>query len=75
MKRKLTSRKFWCAVVGVIVPLIYVLGGSSELVADVTALIMSGASLIAYIVCEGLTDCARAKNSIIRKDGRNENLY
>jgi len=61
MKQKLTSRKFWAAAVGFIAPLIYVLGGSSDLVSDVTALIMSGASVIAYIICEGAADCARVR--------------
>lgn len=61
-KRKLTSRKFWAAVVGFVSPLIIVGGGSAELVTQVTAIIMSGAALIAYIIGEGLTDAARGED-------------
>lgn len=57
-KRKLTSRKLWAAVVGFVTPIIIAGGGSSELVTEVTAIIMSGAALIAYIIGEGLTDAA-----------------
>ncbi len=56
-KRKLTSRKFWAAIVGFVTPLVVMAGGNVE---TVTALIMSGATVIAYIVGEGLTDAANA---------------
>jgi hypothetical protein len=59
-KRKLTSRKFWAAVVGFASPLIIAGGGSQELAAQVAAIIMSGAALIAYIIGEGLADAAGA---------------
>jgi hypothetical protein len=58
-KRKLTSRKFWAAIVGFVTPIIIARGGSLELVTEVTALIMSGAALIAYIIGEGLVDAKR----------------
>jgi hypothetical protein len=56
--KKLTSRKFWAAVVGFATPIVLASGGTSEQVTRVTALIMSGAALIAYIIGEGLTDAA-----------------
>lgn len=65
--RKLTSRKLWAAVVGFVTPLILASGGSAELVTQVTAIIMSGAALIAYIIGEGLTDAANSG-----KDGNHE---
>ena len=58
-KRKLTSRKLWAAIVGFITPLIIARGGSAELVIEVAALIMSGASLIAYIICQGIVDAKK----------------
>lgn len=58
--RKLTSRKFWAAVVGFVTPIIIASGGSSEIVTQVTAIIMSGATLIAYIIGEGLTDATNS---------------
>lgn len=57
-KRKLTSRKFWIAVIGFIGPLLIAFGMSEEQSAQVTSLIMSGATVIAYLIAEGMTDAA-----------------
>lgn len=54
--RKLTSRKFWVAVIGFVTALLVAFkvdGGSIE---QVTSIIMSFASLIAYILAEGFID-------------------
>ena len=58
-KQKLTSRKFWSAVAGFIVPLLLAFGMSDSDVTQIAALIMSGGSLIAYILGEGLVDAGR----------------
>ena len=58
-KRKLTSRKFWMAVAGFVTGLILAFNGSAETAETVSGCIMSGASVIAYIVGEGLTDVAK----------------
>lgn len=57
-KRKLTSRKFWMAVIGFIGPMLIAFGMSEEQSAQVTSLIMSGATVIAYLIAEGMTDAA-----------------
>ena len=57
-KRKLTSRKFWLAVTGLIAGLVVAVRGSAELAETITGVIMSAASVVAYIVGEGLTDAA-----------------
>lgn len=57
-KRKLTSRKFWMAVAGFIVGIIMAFNGSTEVAETVSGCIMSGASVIAYIIGEGLADSA-----------------
>lgn len=59
--RKLTSRKFWAAIVGFVTPLIIVSGGSTDLATEITGIIMAGAALIAYIIGEGLADAAGAE--------------
>lgn len=59
-KRKLTSRKFWTAIAGFVSMLIVALRGDASDAETVTGLIMAGASVIAYIVGEGLTDVANA---------------
>lgn len=57
-KRKLTSRKFWAAICNFAAMLIVALKGSEEVATQITALIMAGAGVIAYIIGEGLTDAA-----------------
>lgn len=54
--RKLTSRKFWTAVGSFVSMIIIATGGTENTAAQVTALIMAGASVVAYIIGEGLTD-------------------
>lgn len=55
-KRKLTSRKLWVAVAGFVSGILIFLGHSESEAAQVASLIMSGASVIAYCVGEGLAD-------------------
>ena len=59
-KRKLTSRKLWAAVVSFVALLVIALGGTEAQATQITALIMAGATVIAYIVGEGLVDAASA---------------
>jgi hypothetical protein len=56
--RKLTSRKFWMAIANFVGMLIVALGGTESQAAQVTALIIAGATVIAYIIGEGLVDAA-----------------
>lgn len=59
---KLTSRKFWAAITSFATMLIVALGGTESAANQTAALIMAGASVIAYIIGEGLADAAGAKN-------------
>lgn len=56
--KKLTSRKFWAAIIGFVTPLMTMLNVSDSTAVQVTALIMAGGTMIAYIIGEGLTDAA-----------------
>ena len=56
--RKLTSRKFWMAIANFVGMLIVALGGTDNQATQVTALIIAGATVIAYIIGEGLVDAA-----------------
>ena len=58
-KQKLTSRKFWAAVVGFITPILIVFNVPNLTIEQVSTVIMSGATLIAYIIGEGLVDAKR----------------
>ena len=57
-KKKLTSRKFWMAIVAFITPLLLAFGVAENDVTQVVAIIMAGADVVAYIVAEGLVDAA-----------------
>lgn len=59
-KAKLTSRKFWAAIAQFIAMLVVAFKGTQETATQITAIIMAGASVIAYIIGEGLVDAARA---------------
>ena len=58
--RKLTSRKFWISVASFVSLLIVALGGTENAAAQITALIMAGATVIGYTIGEGLTDAAHS---------------
>lgn len=59
-KRKLTSRKFWLAVIGLVSGLLLAFKVDGETVETVSGCIMSAASVIAYIIGEGMADAANA---------------
>ena len=61
--RKLTSRKLWTAVASFVALLFVAAGHTESEAAQMTAIIMAGASVIAYIVGEGLVDASREGGS------------
>lgn len=54
--KKLTSRKFWLALVAFITPLLLAFGVAEDAVTQVVAIIMAGADVVAYVIAEGLVD-------------------
>jgi len=71
-KTKLTSRKFWAAIAQFVTMLIIAFGGEQETATEVTALIMAGAAVVAYIIGEGLIDAANAGNAWVLEEGQGE---
>ncbi len=71
-KRKLTSRKLWVAVAGLISGLVLAFNGSAETAATVSGCVMSVASVVAYIVGEGLTDAAAIKSTEEKTEEKTE---
>ena len=61
-KSKLSSRKFWVAVAGLVVGVIALLGIKTD-TSQITGVIMALGSVVAYIVGEGLVDAAAAGSS------------
>lgn len=54
--RKLTSRKLWLAVAGFVSGILVAFKIDAETIETISGLIMSGASVIAYVIAEGLVD-------------------
>lgn len=72
-KRKLTSRKLWVAVAGFVSGLILAFGGAESTAATVSGCILQGASVIGYLLAEGLTDASAAEQpDIYLMDGEEE---
>ncbi len=68
-KQKLTSRKFWVAVIGFVTPTLLAYGVAQETVTQVAGIIMAGATLIAYIIGEGLVDANRTETNHNENEG------
>ena len=62
--KKLTSRKFWLSIAYFVTMMIVACGGTENQASQVAALIMAGATVIAYVIGEGLADAAGAAPSI-----------
>lgn len=59
-KQKLSSRKLWAALAGVIVGLVVAFGGDGETIQTVSGSVMSVVSAIIYILAEAGVDKAAA---------------
>lgn len=59
--RKLTSRKLWVSVAGFVGLMMTANGSNQSEVAQVSAIIMAGATVVGYVVGEGLTDAANVE--------------
>lgn len=58
--QKLTSRKLWVSIGSFVSMMIVATGGTENQAAQVAALIMAGATVLGYVIGEGLTDAAHA---------------
>ena len=62
--RKLTSRKFWLALAGLITGIVGFIQHPSTDAEAITSLIMALGSVVAYIIAEGLVDAARESTTL-----------
>ena len=62
--RKLSSRKLWAAVAGIVAGLAIVFGLDESIISDVAGAVVSVSSVIAYIITEGKVDAAAVKVAI-----------
>lgn len=63
-KQKLTSRKLWAAIVGVITGLAMVFGLDEGVITNVSGAVVSAASIVVYIYTEGKVDAAAVKTAV-----------
>lgn len=61
--RKLTSRKLWVAIAGFVAGLIVAFGGNEGTASTVSGVILQGASVLGYLLAEGLADAAHSGDS------------
>ena len=62
-KRKLSSRKLWAAVAGIVTGLSMVFGLDENTISTVAGAVVSAASVVAYVLAEGSVDAAGAGSS------------
>lgn len=58
-KQKLTSRKFWAALTGFVTAILVAFKVPDLTIEQVVAIISASATMIAYIIGEGMVDAAR----------------
>lgn len=63
-KRKLTSRKLWVSICGFVSLLVVATGGTESEAAQVSAIIMAGATVVGYVIGEGLADAGNTPGII-----------
>ena len=63
-KRKLSSRKLWAAVAGIVTGLAMVFGLDENTISTVAGAVVSVASVVAYIMAEGKVDAESVKNAL-----------
>jgi phage shock protein PspC (stress-responsive transcriptional regulator) len=62
--RKLSSRKLWAAIVGVVVGVAAAFGIDGNDWAEIAGIVTSAASVISYIFAEGSVDAARESSAV-----------
>ena len=63
-KQKLTSRKLWAAIAGIVTGLAMVFGLDENVITSVAGAVVTVASVITYIVTEGKVDAEGVKNAV-----------
>ena len=72
-KRKLTSRKFWMAIVGLVTGILAAFRLDEQTITQVSGIILAAASVVAFIIGEGLADAAGVEpTGLIEQDEEDE---
>lgn len=68
-KQKLTSRKFWAAIIGFVTSILFAFNIPDLTIEQIVAIITATSTLIAYIIGEGMVDATRLK------EGENNDIH
>ncbi len=64
LKRKMSSRKLWAAIVGVLTGVAMIFGLDENVINTVSGAVLAAGSIVAYITAEGKVDAARVKDAV-----------
>lgn len=64
LKRKLSSRKLWAAIVGVLTGIAMAFGLDESVISTVAGAVLSVMSVMTYIITEGKIDTAAVKDAV-----------
>jgi len=62
-KQKLSSRKFWAALIGFITAMLFAFNVAEADIEKIAGIITAGSTLIVYILAEGYVDANRGDSS------------
>jgi hypothetical protein len=71
-KQKLTSRKFWAALITFVTSILVAFGVPDLTIEQVIAVISAGSVMIAYIIGEGMVDAARIEKEVTEENPTRE---
>ena len=64
LKRKMSSRKLWAAIVGVLTGIAMIFGLDENVINTVAGAVVTAGSIITYIAAEGKIDAERVKETV-----------
>lgn len=64
LKQKLSSRKLWAAIVGIITGVAMIFGLDGNVIETVSGAVVAVGSVVAYIAAEGKIDAERVKATV-----------
>ena len=64
IKRKLSSRKFWAAIAGIVVGVVVSFGGDGDTISSIAGTVMSIISAVTYIIAEATVDKTSAGKAV-----------
>lgn len=74
LKQKLSSRKLWAAIIGVLTGVAMIFGLDGEVIETVSGAVVAVGSVVAYIAAEGKIDAERVKATVEKVQNATEAL-